>query len=389
MTGIVDVVGAGPAGLSAAIAVVRSGGKARVSERHAGVGTRFHGDFQGLENWSTEGDVLEELHGMGIEPTFEHTAFYECTFFDPDGRHHVCRSAQPLWYLVRRGTDDGTLDRSLERQAVSAGIPIEYGATVKRLPKGGVVAHGPRRVDAIAVGYVFETELADGAFGAVSEEIAPGGYSYLLICGGRATVAACLFDDFHNEKTYLERTVDLFRDEVGIVLRGERRFGGFGNMSHAPTLRRRDRLLAGEAAGLQDALFGFGMRYAMVSGHLAGTALASRDVDGYEAACRSRLRRLGRAGTVNRYLYERAGERGYRAMLRRLCRGDARAWLRRYYRGRWWTPLLYPLAASEARRRQRRSLTHECREGCDCTWCRCVGEIADSEIALDETDTRS
>lgn len=103
---------------------------------------------------------------------------------------------------------------------------------------------------------------------------------------------------------------------------------------------------------MQDALFGFGMRYAIVSGHLAGTALARGTADRYVAACRSRLLRLARMSAVNRYLYERAGERGYRAMLERLCRGDARPWLRGYYRGHWWTPLLYPLAFREARRRQ-------------------------------------
>lgn len=380
MSSSVHIVGAGPAGLAAAIAVARTGGEARVSERHARVGTRFHGDFQGLENWSTEGDVLEDLGGMGIKPTFDHTPFHECTFFDAEGREHLCRSSRPLWYLVRRGAEAGSLDRSLEAQAASAGVAIEYGATVKRLPEGGIVAHGPRRIDAIAVGYVFETDRADGAFGAVSERIAPGGYAYLLIRGGRATVATCIFDDFHNEGTYLERTLDLFREKIPITLRNERRFGGFGNMSYEPVLRRGRRLMAGEAAGLQDALFGFGMRYAMVSGHLAGTAFARGDLDRYAADCRSRLLRPVRVSAVNRYLYERAGDRGYRHMLEGLCRGDARSWLRRHYRGHWWASLIYPLASREARRRQRRNLLEECREGCDCTWCRCKREIEASEI---------
>lgn len=191
-------------------------------------------------------------------------------------------------------------------------------------------------------------------------------------------MAACLFDDFHNEKKYLERTVELFRDKVGIALRAERRFGGFGNLSLEPQLRQGDRLLVGEAAGLQDALFGFGMRYAIVSGHLAGTAFASGDLDGYPTACRSRLLGLGRAAGVNRYLYERGGDRGYRA---KLCKGDARAWLGRYYRGRWWTPLLYPLASRAVARRRQRSDTRECRDDCDCTWCRCMRELADTELA--------
>lgn len=34
------------------------------------VGARCHGDFQGLENRTTRGDVLEELADLGIQPTF-------------------------------------------------------------------------------------------------------------------------------------------------------------------------------------------------------------------------------------------------------------------------------------------------------------------------------
>lgn len=381
-SGPIRIVGAGPAGLAAAIAVARSGREVLVTERHTHVGMRFHDDFQGLENWSTDADVLDELRVMGIEPSFEYTPFHECTFFDPEGREHLCRSDRPLWYLVRRGPVAGSLDRSLEEQAIAAGAAIDYGETTKNLPEGGIVAHGPRRVDAIAVGYVFETDRPNGAFGAVSNRLAPGGYAYLLIREGRATLATCIFSDFHNESTYLERTVDLFRQKVGIVLSGERRFGGFGNMSWVPVLRRGKRLLVGEAAALQDALFGFGMRYAMVSGHLAGTALAQQAPEAYADAARSRgLLRLAKVSGVNRYLYERAGERGYRAMLEQLSRGDARPWLRGHYNGHWWTPLLYPLASREARRRQRRNLAEECRDACDCTWCRCTREIHASAFA--------
>jgi len=381
MTRSVDIAGAGPAGLAAAIAVAERGGRACLLERRSSVGLRFHGDFQGLENWSIERDVLEELHGMGIRPTFDHTPFYECVVYDPDGGEHLCRATRPIWYLVRRGSDEGTLDRSLERQAVASGVTIEYGHVVERLPEGGIVAHGPRRVDAIAVGYVFETDRADGAFAAVSDAVAPGGYAYLLICGGRATIATCMFDDFHNDKLYLERTVEFFRTRVGITLENERKFGGFGNMSPTPTLRRNALLFAGEAAGLQDALFGFGMRCAMVSGHLAGKAYVGGDLGQYEVACRERLLGLVRSATVNRYLYGRGGDRGYRALVEGMCEGDAGVWLRRRYHGGWWTPLLHPLARRAAAHRERRILAEECREGCDCTWCRCVKETAELERA--------
>src|SRR6185295_19553962 len=84
-----EIIGAGPAGLAAAITAAKAGYRAVVYERSAGVGSRFHGDFQGLENWTTERDALEELASLGIEPTFRATPFREQHFFGADGRDHV------------------------------------------------------------------------------------------------------------------------------------------------------------------------------------------------------------------------------------------------------------------------------------------------------------
>lgn len=379
--GAVQIAGAGPAGLAAAITIAKAGRAAHVFERRAVVGARFHGDFQGLENWSTETDVLEELEAAGIAPTFEHTAFREFTMFDGEGRSYVCRSEKPLWYLVRRGRDLGTLDRSLEQQAIECGATIECSHALDRLPDGGIVAHGPRRADVIASGFVFETDAADGAYAAVSDSLAPGGYAYLLVCGGRGTIATCLFDDFHNERRYLTQTVDFFDRHVGIKMQAARHFGGFGNLAWDAPLQRGRLLFAGEAAGLQDALFGFGMRYAMMSGHLAGRAFAEDMPERYAIACRKQLLPFVRTAFVNRALYSRGGDRGYQRLIAHLSRlPDSRPWLRRYYTGRWWTPLLYPLAQWDVRRRHQQSLGHACRDDCVCTWCRCQQEDAGAAV---------
>ncbi len=55
---IVHIVGAGPASLVAAINLARARHEVIVHEQKSDVGLRFQGDFQGLENWSTEEDVL-------------------------------------------------------------------------------------------------------------------------------------------------------------------------------------------------------------------------------------------------------------------------------------------------------------------------------------------
>ncbi len=375
MESMIEIVGAGPSGLAAALTIARRGGHAIVYERHTDVGKRFHGDFQGLENWTTKGDVLEEMASIGIEPTFEHTAFREMVLYDPTGREHVFRSERPIWYLIRRGSEPGTLDQAMKAQALDAGVDIRFKTLKEHMPDGGIVAHGPHKVDAIAVGYVFESPLADGAYAAVSEELAPKGYSYLLICGGRATIASCMFADFHNEKAYLQRTVDFFREKIGIELVNERRFGGFGNLRPMGRVRKGAMLYVGEGAGFQDALFGFGLRYAMLSGNLAARALLDGRPADYDGLLSDRLGGLMKASVVNRYLYDKLGNRGYVRLANRIDRkSDVRKWLRRYYGPGWARSLLYPIARRRAAALG--SLVVSCNESCDCTWCRCQSHTA-------------
>ena len=385
----VEISGSGPAGLAAAITVARAGGRAVVFERRPDVGGRFHGDFQGIENWSTRGDALEELAAAGIEATFDAAPFREGLFFDPDGREHRYRSTEPLFYLVRRGAGEGTLDSALKEQAIEAGVEIRFGESKDHLPDGGIVAQGPRAADAIAVGWVFETDAADGAYGALSESLAPRGYSYLLIHGGRGTVASCMFDRYHEEKVHLERTVAFFERHAGLRMRNARRFGGTGNFAVPSTARRGGLLFAGEAAGFQDALWGFGMRYAMLSGHLAARSILETGGSDYDVRWKQRLGGPLRSAIVNRSAYDVLGDRGYRALMRQIERArDPRAWLRDHYAGSVLKTLLFPLA--RRRVRSRRKETACVQEGCDCTWCRCshTGE-PDQERAADSNGPSS
>src|SRR6266511_1847432 len=120
----IHVVGAGPSGLAAALTANRAGRAVIVHERGPDVGRRFHDDVQGLENWTTDGDVIDEIAALGIDPTFDHTPIREAVVFDPRGHPHTYRSPQPLFYLVRRGAGAGTLDSSLKTQALARTVPM-------------------------------------------------------------------------------------------------------------------------------------------------------------------------------------------------------------------------------------------------------------------------
>jgi flavin-dependent dehydrogenase len=358
------VIGAGPAGLTAAILGRRAGRKVTVYERRKDVGGRFHGDFQGLENWSTERDVLDEIRALGIEITFPAIPFRELTCFGPDGRGHVFRSpsSRPFYYLVRRGPGPDTLDTALKQQALAAGAEIRFGESLPRPPAGSVVAWGPRRADALAVGYLFETDLPDSAFALLDDRLAPRGYAYLLVQGGRGTLATCLWRDYHNEAAYLQRTLDFFQRKVGFAMRETRRFGSAVSTHLSPPAGSHHVVWAGEASGAQDALWGFGIRYALRSGQLAAA--------GSDPASTRRLweQWIGgplRASFVNRFLYELGGQAGYRALLWCLAhsRNPGRL-LGRLYTPAWWQRTLFPLVYRSFAQKKANAVPQ-----CCCAWC--------------------
>src|SRR5256712_732952 len=263
----IHVLGAGPSGLAAALTANRAGRRVIVHERSSEVGHRFHDDFQGLENWTTDGDVIDELAALGIEPTFDHTPIRETVVFDAH-RVHTYRSPQPFLYRVRRGAGEGTLDSSLKAQALARGIEIRFAEAGRPLPERGVVAQGPRGSDAIAVGYIFATHAADGAFGAMSDALAPKGYAYLLMTQGRGTVASCMFDDFHNRSTYLERTVAFFRENVGFDMQNPQRFGGVGSVRSQAAASPSVPAVTAHAAALPDGA-PINMMVVLISTHAA------------------------------------------------------------------------------------------------------------------------
>ena len=161
------IVGAGPSGLACTIVLARAGRQVVVREWKPNVGHRFHDDFQGLENWTRDEDVLDELAGAGINTDFERHVFVAGTVFDPSGRRFEVRGKRPLFYLLRRGAAEGTLDRALLSQAQAAGVEVRFNDRVRDFGEvggAGVLAAGPRQAEIIAAGHLFETDMLDGAW---------------------------------------------------------------------------------------------------------------------------------------------------------------------------------------------------------------------------------
>ncbi len=158
----IHVAGAGPAGLAAAITLAHARRRVVVHEARNEVGARFGRDLQGLENWTSRHDVLEDLRQLGITTGFEALPCRRGEAFDAWERPYPVCSAAPLFYMAERGPGPGTLDSALLEQARGLGVEVRFGGRLERLPGPGILAIGPKAADAIAVGYQFDADMSDG-----------------------------------------------------------------------------------------------------------------------------------------------------------------------------------------------------------------------------------
>jgi len=363
----IEVVGAGPAGLAAAITLARTGRQVIVHEAHEEVGYRFQGDLQGLENWGTEGDVLSELGELGLALDCDAKPFCQGMAYDAWGRAYEVNNVEPLFYLIERGPGETTLDSALLRQARKLGVEIKFNSRLERLDGAGILAAGPKVADAIAVGYHFKTDMQDGFWVICDDYLAPQGYAYLLVMSGRGTVKTCMFFGFKEEKLYVQRTVEAFQKYAGLQMKNPVPHGGAGNFRIPRSAYSGRHPLVGEQAGFQDTLWGFGMRLAMMSGVLAANSLLSGE--NYDSLWQRELRPQMQNSVINRALYGMLGNRGYRWFLGRWTRkADIRHGLFSIYRPFLFKQWLLPWAMGRHEsRRKDVSCNHV---DCHCVWCR-------------------
>lgn len=331
----VRIAGAGPAGLAAAIVLARSGRRVEVHEQRDRVGARWKRGLQILENFSEQEDILDFMRGAGIEASFWRSPIRELTLWAGSGKKHHFRSGVPLGYFVRRGAQPGELDRGLLDAAVAAGADVRFGSRL-RPGDARIRATGPRRVNGIGKEVTFKTALSDRMTVILDPQLAPGGYAYLFIVDGEATMGMAILSGYARVDELYERTVRRFKEIEGVEPAGGEEAVLVANFFLKGGPRTPEGALwAGEAGGFQDYLFGFGMRYAMTSGVLAARSICG-DVE-YNKLWSRRLTGKQKVSLWNRFLYEKGGPWVPELLIGMARRsGDLRSFLSEFYAPVWW-----------------------------------------------------
>jgi flavin-dependent dehydrogenase len=338
----VKILGAGISGLTAAINLAKAGFKVIIYEKNKDCGTRFNGDFQGIENWSKEKDALKEIREMNIKTNFKFWISKKIDILDYKDNKSKFSSKRSLFYLVRRGCMPESLDSSLKKQAIDSGVRIIFNSKAKE-EDVDIIATGPSRIFAIAKGMSFETKHKSVHMMQLNDEDSFKGYSYAFIAGGHGSIATVLFGKYPDANKEFNEVKEHFLKHHKIKIKNSREWSGFGAFSLSGPYIRNGKLIIGEAAGLQDFLWGFGMRSSMISGYLAAKSIIENK--SYKKLIKENFGNYLKNALVNRFLWERLGNTGYKDFLGiAKAYGDPYTFLNKTYSYTFLKRVIYPIA---------------------------------------------
>ena len=332
----IHIMGAGLSGLAAATILAKAGKTVHVHDIREDSGARFDGDFQALENWSMDVDFFSQLDSWGFDTSeFKTTEFKVVDLIHPDDVITQAESPKIAYRIVERGTSSHTIDQGIKRQAIAAGAEIHYKSRVKE-EDCHIIACGPKGTSAVAYGEIFHTDHPNHIAFQLNDKLAPGAYSYLIIIDGVGLICTCLWRKQKKSDRFLNETIAWYDKHYPNLNRKPiKRVGGKGDFTINKSYFQDGRYYVGESGGLQDFMWGFGMRMAVWSG-----VLAAQDILGqcdYEKEVKKQLLPYVQTSVANRWLMNRVGDRTYKVMCNRWMksqrkRGDGLIWIGKLFR---------------------------------------------------------
>ena len=340
----IKILGAGLSGLVAAINLSKAGYDVDVYEKNEDVGMRFHGDIHSWENWSGNKNFLKELKEMNINSKFYCVPLFKVIVTNCSKTKEI-KSNQPMFYLGKRGSYPGAIDHSLKMEALGSNVKFHFRKTLP-LNEVNIVATGPieNEVTGFVKGILFKTDSKDDmAIVAFNDELAFHGYSYFLTTKGSGIMCTVVQRDKSKYiNRFFEKTKRFFVEKFNLNLLITREIGGVGSFS-MKNVKKGPTLYAGEAAGLQDFLWGFGTRFAITSGYLAAQSIINNW--DYREIIETHFGKRLKAGVVNRYLWEQVLSKNDYSILINFAKLQNK--LHSLYNYNLFQRVLYPIAFSK------------------------------------------
>ena len=341
MVGKIKILGAGISGLTASINLAKGGLDVTVFEKSSSVGSRFHNDFQGLENWSDETDALQILKNLSLKTNFWNKGFKKASIYTDLKKEFITKDADNLFYLVQRGPED-SLDENLKNQALDAGVEIKFNSKITG-DECDIIATGVSGKKPVGVvkGIVFDTDSDDSIILILNDKLAFKGYSYLLVADGKATLACVVIKDLSKANSCFNNSFEAFSKLKKFKIENKRSFAGYGTFALNESNKQNRKLFVGEAAGFQDLFLGFGMKYALLSGYAAAKSIMEEK--DYDMIWRELFLDKQKASAANRLIYEISGVWGYNYIANRLSNSRSpKSWLKDQYSSSLSKRLIYP-----------------------------------------------
>ena len=280
MPGTVRIAGAGLAGLTAATVLARSGVPVEVFDKKTALLPSSGAHTEGIRNYGTM-DAVKELSSLGfpvapfqtVQRTIRHSPNFENTL------------RGPAYYLFMRGREEHTVDQILYREAKDHGVRFHFRHTLDA-SEADIFASGPPRgrFNILGAGHTFSAEGSDMAMDTVhallDNRVAPAGYLVITPGLGFHSIYSVSWKELRFEKLLSTTEAAFEIPWIRRILGKSRRISKINGRAfyvedpiagavHGGTL------YIGEAGGFQDAIAGFGFRYAVLTASLA--AIAIRD----------------------------------------------------------------------------------------------------------------
>jgi flavin-dependent dehydrogenase len=315
----VKILGGGIAGLTAAINLKKAGLDVEVHEKKAYCG-KHSNDFQFLENWIFKQNVLDALNRLNIGIDFYLKPCHSLELYSPSLRKYVGKSSQPLMYLVKRGQVTGSIDKALETQAKDAGAKIICGSRL-RPEQADIIATGPTKPTWIARGVMFRCKHPDTRAVILDNRLSLTAYSYFVANDNIGEITSCNPVGTKDLGIRFAKTVKTFEKLFGV--KANKVVEKFSNVVGFRLPRSafvRNQCFAGEAAGFQDNVAGFGMVYAMKSGCCAARSIIDRV--NYDALWKKEFLKQLKVSAKHRAFYERLSNDDFERLIGFLISGN-------------------------------------------------------------------